>query len=52
MRTSPKVQRLIAVSTLAAAVHHRARGGDGLFPQKGQPAFGPNAYVTFALPTR
>ena len=27
-------------------------GGDGLFPHKGQPAPGPNRYVTFALPAR
>ncbi len=26
-------------------------GGDGLFPHKGQPAPGPNRYVTFALPS-
>jgi quinoprotein glucose dehydrogenase len=27
-------------------------GGNGLFPHKGQPAAGPNRYVTFALPAR
>ena len=27
-------------------------GGEGLFPHKGQPAAGPNRYVTFALPAR
>jgi len=29
-----------------------AVGGDGLFAHKGQPAPGPNRYVTFALPAR
>jgi quinoprotein glucose dehydrogenase len=27
-------------------------GGDGLFSQKGNPAPGPNRYITFALPAR
>jgi quinoprotein glucose dehydrogenase len=27
-------------------------GGDGLFPQKGNPTPGPSRYVTFALPAR